>query len=61
MPDRVFDGGKLRDRRVIKRLSQATLAEGLHVKVNAVYRWENGLAAPLRSDCRRSPHSWMPI
>ncbi|WP_326650520.1 MULTISPECIES: helix-turn-helix transcriptional regulator [unclassified Streptomyces] len=46
MPDRVFDGGKLRDRRVIKRLSQATLAEGLHVKVNAVYRWENGLAAP---------------
>ncbi|MFD3680498.1 helix-turn-helix domain-containing protein [Streptomyces sp. NPDC058613] len=46
MPDRVFDGGKLRDRRVIKRLSQATLAEGLHVKVNAVYRWENSLAAP---------------
>lgn len=46
MPDRVFDGDKLRDRRVIKRLSQATLAEGLHVKVNAVYRWENGLAAP---------------
>ncbi|WP_432072094.1 helix-turn-helix transcriptional regulator [Streptomyces wuyuanensis] len=46
MPDRVFDGGKLRDRRVIKRLSQATLAAGLHVKVNAVYRWENGLAAP---------------
>ncbi|MFD8117563.1 helix-turn-helix transcriptional regulator [Streptomyces microflavus] len=46
MPDRAFDGDKLRDRRVIKRLSQATLAEGLHVKVNAVYRWENGLAAP---------------
>ncbi|MGW0363368.1 helix-turn-helix domain-containing protein [Streptomyces sp. NPDC002990] len=46
MPDRVFDGGKLRDRRVIKRLSQAALAEGLHVKANAVYRWENGLAAP---------------
>lgn len=46
MPDRVFDGGKLRDRRVIKRLSQAALAEGLHVKVNAVYRWENGLAVP---------------
>ncbi|MFG3410047.1 helix-turn-helix domain-containing protein [Streptomyces sp. NPDC048142] len=46
MPDRFFDGGKLRDRRVIKRLSQATLAEALHVKVNAVYRWENGLAAP---------------
>lgn len=46
MPDRDFDGCKLRDRRVIKRLSQATLAEGLHVKVNAVYRWENGLAAP---------------
>ncbi|MCY0935192.1 helix-turn-helix transcriptional regulator [Streptomyces sp. H34-S4] len=46
MPDRAFDGSKLRDRRVIKRLSQATLAEGLHVKVNAVYRWENGLAAP---------------
>lgn len=46
MPDRVFDGSKLRDRRVVKRLSQADLAAGLNVKVNAVYRWENHLATP---------------
>jgi DNA-binding XRE family transcriptional regulator len=46
MPDRVFDGSKLRDRRVAKRLSQADLAAGLNVKTNAVYRWENQLATP---------------
>ncbi|PWI08961.1 transcriptional regulator [Streptomyces sp. NWU339] len=46
MPDRVFDGSKLRDRRVVKRLSQADLAAGLNVKTNAVYRWENQLATP---------------
>ncbi|MGV9321379.1 helix-turn-helix transcriptional regulator [Streptomyces sp. NPDC003660] len=46
MPDRVFDGGELRDRRVAKRLSQADLAAGLNVKTNAVYRWENQLATP---------------
>jgi len=46
MPDRVFDCGKLRDRRVAKRLSQADLAAGLNVKTNAVYRWENQLAVP---------------
>ncbi|MEU8620080.1 helix-turn-helix transcriptional regulator [Streptomyces sp. NPDC048623] len=46
MPDRVFDGGELRNRRVMKGLSQSSLAMGLHVKVNAVYRWENGLASP---------------
>ncbi|MEW1721595.1 helix-turn-helix transcriptional regulator [Streptomyces sp. NPDC093109] len=46
MPDRVFDGSKLRDRRVVKRLSQADLATGLNVKTNAVYRWESQLATP---------------
>ncbi|WP_435650889.1 helix-turn-helix domain-containing protein [Kitasatospora purpeofusca] len=46
VPDRLFDGNKLRNLRVVKGMSQATLAAGLHVKVNAVYRWENGLAAP---------------
>ncbi len=46
MPDRLFDGNKLRNIRVVKGMSQTVLAAGLHVKVNAVYRWENGLAAP---------------
>jgi DNA-binding XRE family transcriptional regulator len=46
VPDRVFDGSKLRDCRVVKRLSQADLAAGLNVKTNAVYRWENQLATP---------------
>ncbi|MEV5162700.1 helix-turn-helix transcriptional regulator [Streptomyces sp. NPDC053728] len=46
MPDRVFDGSKLRDCRVVKRLSQTDLAAGLNVKTNAVYRWENQLATP---------------
>lgn len=46
MPDRVFDGSDLRDRRVAKRLSQADLAAGLNVRTNAVYRWENQLATP---------------
>ncbi|MFB7513082.1 helix-turn-helix domain-containing protein [Streptomyces sp. NPDC056144] len=46
MPDRVFDGNKLRRLRVAKGLSQTSLAVGLHVKVNAVYRWEKGLASP---------------
>lgn len=46
MPERVFDGGKLRDCRVVKRLSQSDLAAGLNVKTNAVYRWENQLATP---------------
>ncbi|WDN56944.1 helix-turn-helix transcriptional regulator [Streptomyces clavuligerus] len=46
MPDRIFDGNKLRDYRVIRRMSQSDLAAALDIRTNAVYRWENGLATP---------------
>jgi transcriptional regulator with XRE-family HTH domain len=46
MPERIFDGEKLRAFRVVKRLSQADLAQGLGVKTNAVWNWENERAKP---------------
>lgn len=46
MPDRIFDGSKLREQRAAKRMSQASVAEVLGVKPNQVSKWENDQAKP---------------
>ncbi|QEU96931.1 helix-turn-helix transcriptional regulator [Streptomyces kanamyceticus] len=46
MPDRIFDGRKLRDCRVLRRLSQGDVAAAVGVKTNAISRWETGQATP---------------
>ncbi|MEV7887470.1 helix-turn-helix transcriptional regulator [Streptomyces sp. NPDC002817] len=46
MPERLFDGSKLRERRVVKRKSQASVGETLGVTANQVSKWENGQATP---------------
>ncbi|MFD9038790.1 helix-turn-helix transcriptional regulator [Streptomyces bottropensis] len=46
MPERIFDGSKLRDRRVIARKSQTSVADEIGVKTNQVSKWENNQATP---------------
>ncbi|EGX60580.1 MULTISPECIES: helix-turn-helix transcriptional regulator [Streptomyces] len=46
MPERIFDGSKLRDRRVIARKSQTSVAEDIGVRTNQVSKWETNQATP---------------
>ncbi|MDX3066043.1 MULTISPECIES: helix-turn-helix transcriptional regulator [Streptomyces] len=46
MPERIFDGSKLRERRVIKKKSQTSVAEDIGVRTNQVSKWETNQATP---------------
>ncbi|MFE0357548.1 helix-turn-helix transcriptional regulator [Streptomyces nigra] len=46
MPERIFDGSKLRERRVIARKSQTSVAAAIGVRTNQVSKWETNQATP---------------
>lgn len=46
MPERIFDGSKLRERRVVARKSQTSVGDDVGVNANQVSKWENGQATP---------------
>ncbi|WP_019061507.1 helix-turn-helix transcriptional regulator [Streptomyces prunicolor] len=46
MPERLFDGSKLREHRVVKRKSQTNVGDAIGVTTNQVSKWEKGQATP---------------
>lgn len=56
--DAVIFGTFLRERRTAKTMTQAELAEKLHVTPKAVSRWERGWAFPIFRPCSLWRRRW---